>query len=194
MTIRNYIGPIMKAGELKTPKALKNIRCTVVNGVLKLLRSRDGVSLLELVVAVIILGILAAGVMPMARNTAQRNKEIELRRNLRIIRIAIDDYKKNFDKLPDGPNKSGSGYPKDLQELVDGHDFGDVKIGKVKFLRRMVLNPLNPKSNEDDKQWGWELRCYKDDKDSSSWCGDDVFDVFAPQEETALDGTKYKEW
>jgi general secretion pathway protein G len=147
-----------------------------------------------LVVTITILGILAAGVMPLVRNTAIRSKEMELHRNLRVIRVAIDDYKKTFDKGPDGPLKTGSGFPKDLQELVEGKDFGDVKTGKVKFLRRKVLNPLNPKSAEDDKQWGWELRCYKDEPTSSKWCGDDVFDVYAPQDGTALDGTKYNEW
>jgi general secretion pathway protein G len=160
---------------------------------LKLFRTRNGLSLLELIVTITILGILAAGVVPLIRNTTIRSKEIELRRNLRIIRIAIDDYKKTFDKMPDGPSKTGSGYPKELQELVDGHDFGDVKIGTVKFLRRKVLNPLDPKSSTDDK-WGWELRSYKDKPDSTSWGKEDVFDVYAPQEDTALDGTKYKEW
>jgi general secretion pathway protein G len=162
--------------------------------VLRFLGTRSGVSLLELVVTITILGILAAGVMPLVRNTAIRSKEMELHRNLRVIRVAIDDYKKTFDKGPDGPLKTGSGFPKDLQELVEGKDFGDVKTGKVKFLRRKVLNPLNPKSAEDDKQWGWELRCYKDEPTSSKWCGDDVFDVYAPQDGTALDGTKYNEW
>jgi general secretion pathway protein G len=160
---------------------------------MKLLETRSGLSLLELVVTMTILGILAAGVVPLVRNTAIRTQEIELRRNLRIIRIAIDDYKKTFDKMPDGPLKTGSGYPKDLQELVDGKDFGDVKTGTVKFLRRKVLNPLDQKSSEDDK-WGWELRSYKDKSDSSSWGKEDVYDVYAPQDGPALDGTKYKEW
>jgi general secretion pathway protein G len=162
---------------------------------LKLFRTRNGLSLLELIVTITILSILASGVVPLIRNTTIRSKEIELRRNLRIIRIAIDDYKKTFDKMPEGPSKTGSGYPKELQELVDGHDFGDVKIGTVKFLRRPVLNPLYPKSSEDKEKWGWQLRSYKDKYDSTNWGKEDVFDVYATNEDTiALDGTKYKEW
>jgi len=161
---------------------------------LRYLKTDSGISLIELIVTITILGILATGVMPLIRNTAVRSKEIELKRNLRIIRIALDDYRKTFDKIPAGPLKTGSGYPKELQELVDGHDFGDVKVGKVKFLRRPVLNPIDPKSSTDEKQWGWELRCYKDEPDSSSWCGDDVYDVYAPQTDTAMDGTKYNQW
>jgi general secretion pathway protein G len=159
---------------------------------LELFRTRKGLSLIELIVTITILGILATGVIPLIRNTAIRSREIELRKNLRIIRIALDDYKKTFDKIPDGPMKTGSGYPKNLKELVDGHDFGDVN-GNVKFLRRPVYNPMNTQSHSEDK-WGWELRCYKDEPTSSSWCGDDVFDIYAPQDGTAVDGTKYNEW
>ena len=151
--------------------------------------------MLELVVSITILGILAAGVVPLIRNTTIRSREIELHRNLRIIRIALDDYKKTFDKMPDGPNKSSkeSGYPKDLNELVEGRDFGDLKGDKVKFLRRKILNPLDPKSSTDDK-WGWGLRSYADKSETTTWGGEDVFDVYAPQDVYAIDGTKYKDW
>jgi len=162
----------------------------------KRLSTSTGLSLLELVVTITILGILAAGIMPLARNTALRTKELELRRNLRVIRIAIDDYKKTFDAMPDGPMKTGTGYPKSLDELVEGKDFGKSPKGddiKKKFLRRPVLNPLDPHSASDDK-WGWGVRSYKDKPDSSTWGGDDVYDVYVPQDGTALDGTKYKEW
>ncbi len=158
-----------------------------------LLNARKGVSLVELVVTLTILGILASGIMPLVRNTALRSKEIELRRNLRTIRVALDDYRKMFDRMPAGPLKTGSGYPKKLQELVDGRDFGDVKSGTVKFLRKKVVNPLAPNSSTDEN-WGWGLRSYKDKPESSTWGGEDVYDIYAPQEGTALDGSKFRDW
>jgi general secretion pathway protein G len=155
-----------------------------------------GVSLVELIVTLTILGILASVVMPMAQMTARRTKELELRRNLRTIRTAIDEYKKAWDKMAAGPNKpeSDSGYPKDLQTLIDGKDFGDIKAGKKKFLRRKIYDPFHPPENSSDEQWGWELRSYKDRPDSSKWGGEDVFDVYSKSEGTAIDGTKYKDW
>jgi len=34
----------------------------------------------------------------------------------------------------------------------------------------------------------------QDDKDSDSWGGQSVFDVYTKSDQTALDGTKYKDW
>jgi len=159
------------------------------------LRVCKGLSLVELIVTITILGILAAGVVPLTRMTAQRAKETELRRNLRSIRAAIDDYKKKFDKMPAGPLKSGSGYPKDLQVLLDGYDFGDPKAGKVKILRRKIYDPFHPPENDRDETWGWNLRSSADKPDSTIWGKEDVFDVYSMSEGTAIDGkTKYREW
>ncbi|MDD2541723.1 MAG: type II secretion system protein [Desulfuromonadaceae bacterium] len=159
------------------------------------LKARTGLSLIELVVTMTILGILAAGVIPFTRMTAQRTKEMELHRNLRTIRSAIDDYKRKFDKMPDGPLKTGSGYPKDLQELLDGRDFGDAKTGKIKFLRRKIYDPFHPPESNNDDTWGWNLRSSVDSADSTTWGKEDVFDVYSMSEGTALDGkTKYNEW
>jgi general secretion pathway protein G len=87
-----------------------------------------------------------------------------------------------------------TGYPKDLQTLIDGKDFGDLKAGKQKFLRRKIYDPFNPPESASDEQWGWELRSYKDKPDSSKWGGEDVFDVYSKSEGTAIDGSKYKDW
>lgn len=159
------------------------------------LKACNGLSLIELIVTITILGILAAGVLPLARMTAQRTKEVELRRNLRTIRTAIDDYKKKFDKMPAGPLKTGHGYPKDLQELLDGREFGDAKAGKIKFLRRKLYDPFHPPQSDSDEAWGWNLRSSVDKPDSTIWGKEDVFDVYSMSEGTAIDGkTKYSEW
>lgn len=161
----------------------------------KMLKTRKGLSLIELVVTMTILAILAAGVMPLTRMAAQRTKEIELRRNLRTIRTAIDDYKRKFDKMPDGPLKTGAGYPKNLQELLDGREFGDVKTGKVKFLRRKIYDPFQTPENNNDDMWGWNLRSSVDKFDSSTWGKEDLFDVYSMSEGTSIDGkTKYSDW
>jgi general secretion pathway protein G len=152
-----------------------------------------GVSLVELVVTLTILAILASLVLPSTRMTAKRTKEIELRRNLRTIRLAIDEFKKAYDKAAEGKpavvNKSG--YPETLKKLVEGEDFGGLSKTKLKFLRRIPNDPFYPENNE-EKKWG--LRSYADAPDSTNWGGEDVYDVYSQSEETAIDGSKYKDW
>ena len=155
-----------------------------------------GISLIELIVTLVILSILAAVILPSAQMTMKRNREIELRRSLREIRTALDNYKKTYDqavlekKLPVVMDKSG--YPETLQALVDGYDFGGLTNYKKKFLRKIPADPFNlPKSGEEPK---WGLRSYSDEPDSTSWGGEDVYDVYSLSGETAIDGTKYKDW
>lgn len=153
-------------------------------------------TLIELVITITILGILAAVIMPLSQMTAQRTRELELRRNLRTIRIAIDDYKKRYDKavtekkIPSVLNKSG--YPESLKVLVEGYDFGDANGAKIKFLRRIPADPFNPPKGNEEPKWG--LRSYADRPDSGIWGGEDVYDVYSMSEGTAIDGTKLKDW
>lgn len=164
---------------------------------LSMMGKRSGVTLVELVVTVAILTILASAVIPLSQMTARRAREIELRRNLRTIRTAIDDYYKKYDaartanKIPNVINKS-SGYPETLQVLVDGYDFGEVTPPKRRFLRKIPSDPMNPPQPKEEPKWG--LRSYSDKPDSTSWGGEDVFDVYSLSEGTAIDGTKYKDW
>jgi general secretion pathway protein G len=154
-----------------------------------------GLSLIELVVTMVILSILAGMIVPSARMTSVRLKEIELRRDLREIRSKIDEYKMNYNNAvqpnlppPDGPK---SGYPETLQELVDGHDFGGLTKGKLKLLRRIPMDPFHPVKEGEDR---WGLRSTVDEPTSTNWGKEDVFDVYSLSEGTALDGTKYKDW
>ncbi|MDD2308727.1 MAG: type II secretion system protein [Desulfuromonadaceae bacterium] len=163
------------------------------------LRARKGLSLIELVVTITILGVLAAGVIPLTRMTAQRTKEIELRRNLRTIRSAIDEFKKKCDKVPANAPPPEScmphSYPKTLEILLEGADFGDARTGKVKFLRRKIYDPFHPPESDNDDTWGWNLRSSVDKPDSTVWGNEDVFDVYSMSEGNAIDGkSKYNQW
>lgn len=155
-----------------------------------------GLTLIELVVTVAILAVLASLALPLSQMTTRRIKEIELRRNLRTIRTAIDEFKKTYDKgveekkIIASANKSG--YPETLELLVEGHDFGGAVAYKKKFLRRIPPDPFHPPQPGEKPEWG--LRSYTDDSESSTWGGEDVYDVYSLSEETAIDGSKYKEW
>jgi len=155
-----------------------------------------GLSFVELIITLIILSVLSILILPSAQMTSRRVKEIELRRELRVMRTAIDEYKKAYDKseadtkILTSLNKSG--YQESLKILVDGYDFGGVVSTKKKFLRRIPGDPFNPKLKDGAPEWG--LRSYNDKPDSTIWGGEDVFDVYSLSEEKAIDGTKYKDW
>jgi general secretion pathway protein G len=158
---------------------------------------RSGLSLVELIMTLSILSILAALILPSAQMMAKRTKEIELRRSLRVIRNAIDDFKKTYDKgvldkkIQEVLGKSG--YPESFEVLVEGHDFGGVLPEKKKFLRRVPCDPLNEdKEITCDKSWG--VRSYTDKECSDKLGGDDIYDICSMSEGTAIDGTKYKDW
>lgn len=149
--------------------------------------SSSAFTLAELIVVVAIISVLAASILPVARITIKRAKEIELRENLRILRRAIDEYKKMVDLGQITAEFGSEGYPPDLQALVEGvEEVGKMDV-KKKFLRRI---PRDPMTNSTD----WGMRSYQDDFDSTSWGGENVFDVYSKSQGIALDGTKYKDW
>jgi general secretion pathway protein G len=154
-------------------------------------RPQRGFTYLELVATTAILMILASAIMPMARVARKRQREIELRRELRILRTAIDDYKKSVDagRIGGTDVKLGSeGYPPTLEILVEGvKAVGSVEDKKLKFLRRIPADPMTQSTE-------WGLRCYQDEPDSDSWCGSNVYDVYSKSQGEALDGTKYSDW
>ncbi len=143
-----------------------------------------GLTLVELIVAFTIIGIMAAAAVPIVRVRIKREKEIELRRDLWEMRDAIDRYKDAADRNAFQTKIDSLGYPPDLQTLVDGVD---VQGKKLRFLRRIPQDPMTG-----DSDWG--LRANQDDPDSTSWGGQNVFDVYTKSEGTALDGTKYNTW
>jgi general secretion pathway protein G len=154
-------------------------------------RSERGFTFIELLVVTTILIVLASAIMPLARVTLQREREVELHRALREIRLAIDKYKDAVDTGQIGSTdiRAGSeGYPPDLDTLVEGVSKANDASGiKLKFLRRVPMDPITHSTE-------WGMRSYQDKPDSSSWGGQNVYDVDSKAEGTALDGTKYKDW
>ena len=146
-----------------------------------------GFTLIELIVTVFIISILVGVAVPLARNSIKREKEVELREALRDIRTAIDKYKDASDRGFIPMKVDTEGYPETLQILVDGVDLNGQLNKKLKLLRRI---PRDPMTNSTE----WGLRAYQDDASSTSWGGQDVFDIYTKSQGTALDGTKYKEW
>jgi general secretion pathway protein G len=155
---------------------------------------KKGFTLVEMLVTLTLLALLASAVFPLAKMTVKREKEIELRRNLRLIREALDAYKKLADEQKIEFEEDSEGYPPDLETLVEGVEVteqglegeeGRTRI--VKFLRRIPKDPMT-------NSFEWGLRSYQDDADSDVWGGENVYDVYTKSMGTALDGTKYREW
>jgi general secretion pathway protein G len=143
-----------------------------------------GLTLIELIVTVAILGLLASAAVPLARWNIKRVKERELHSDLWEMRRAIDAYKDAAEKGGIQTKVDSDNYPPDLDTLVKGVD---VKSKKVRFLRRI---PIDPMTNKPD----WGLRSEQDDPNSDSFGGQNVFDVYSKSQGTALNGTKYADW
>ena len=149
-------------------------------------RSSRGFTVAELVMVTALVAILASVAVPTARFTMKREREAELRLDLRLMRNAIDDYKRLADQGMIQVEVGTEGYPKTLEELAKGVPIVG-QLTKRKFLRRIPIDPMTGKAE-------WGLRSYQDEMNSDSWGGQDVYDVYSLSEGTALDGTKYKDW
>ena len=158
--------------------------------------NEKGLTLIEVLVTVSILAILASIALPMAELTFKRQKEVELKRNLRMIRTAIDGYKKAWDEGKIEKKVGDSGYPPDLEVLVEGiKDIKDIKGEKVmKFLRRIPKDPMyDDPYGDTDPEDTWGLRSYDSPYNDPSE-GEDVFDVYSTSDDEAINGTKYRDW
>lgn len=146
-----------------------------------------GFTFVELIAAITILLLLTSVVLPLARTQVKRTREVELRRDLRQMREAIDRYKDFCDRGMIPTKVDSFGYPPDLDTLVEGVPLKGAATAKYKFLRRV---PLDPNTGQAD----WGLRSMQDDPDSRSWGGQNVFDVYTKSQGIALDGSKYADW
>ena len=147
----------------------------------------SGFTMVEVAIVAAMIAILAAMAVPVARYSLRRQKELELRYELRLMRDQIDYYKKLSDSSLIPMQIGGEGYPPDLDTLVKGVTLVGQLNKKQKFLRRIPIDPMTSKAE-------WGQRSYQDDFDSFSWGGQNVYDVYSLSEARALDGTYYKDW
>ena len=150
-------------------------------------RHAAGYTMVELVLVCTLLVILAAVALPASKYTVRRGKEIELRQSLRELRNSIDEYKRFSDSGLIAIELGTEGYPRELEHLVEGVDVVGQIDKQVKFMRRI---PIDPMTGEAD----WGLRSFQDDVDSTSWGGENVFDVYSSSEGVGLNGVPYREW
>jgi general secretion pathway protein G len=146
-----------------------------------------GMTLLELIIACSILLVLSSMALPVFKYTVMRQKEAELRYDLRTMIDAVDRYKDLADQHKFRTEVGSENYPPDLDTLVKGVQIGAGDDKKLRFLRKIPVDPMTGRPD-------WGLRCVSDDADSTSWCGKNVFDVYSKSTGTALDGTKYSDW
>lgn len=150
-------------------------------------RRGRGLTFIELLVSIAVLGILAGAAMPLAQVSATRTRELELRRALRQLREGIDRFKAEYDKargnakdaLADFKRRISvdrTGYPLTLDELVE-----------AKILRRIPRDPMA----QDGR---WVTRSYSDNPNASLSDNKDVYDVSSTSKRVALDGTTYDTW
>jgi general secretion pathway protein G len=145
-------------------------------------------TLVELIVSFTILALLTTMALPLARYKVRRDRERELRYAVREMRTAIDKYKDMADLNQLGPQGVDTdNYPPTLDVLVEGVTKSGTVDKKIRFLRRIPKDPMTGTSE-------WGMRSTRDDPKSSSWGGQNVFDVFTKSTEKAGDGTPYSEW
>lgn len=170
---------------------------------------RSGMTLLELIVTATVLAILAGLAIPLAQVVVQRQKEAELRRALRILRTAIDEFHRAVDPpgLPPGSTVTvdppvmdpDTKYPKDLDAMTEWVTVKTTIPGqgtreqKYRFLRRVPEDPMTGST-----EWGKLCIDQKPPQAGEvppAWCGRHVYDVYTKSCRQALDGkSRYCEW
>ena len=147
-------------------------------------RNQRGLTLVELIVAFTVMLVLTTMAVPLARQKVRSERERDLRIAVTEMRHAIDKYKDVADKGLIQTKADSNNYPPDLQTLVDGVE---IQTKKMRFLRSIPVDPMT-------KSTDWGLRSNQDEPDSTSFGGQDVFDVYSKSDGTSLDGTKYNTW
>ena len=152
-----------------------------------------GFTFIELMITLAIMATLATVAVPMAQVALQRAKEHELRTALIEIREAIDAYKRASDNGRIKLSLGGSGYPKRLEELVEGvPDQRSAAKQNMYFLRRLPRDPFQAREVVKPAD-SWNKRAYASPPDNPSE-GEDIFDVASRSNRMGLNGVPLNQW
>jgi general secretion pathway protein G len=180
-------------------------------------KPQRGFTLIELVITITVLTIMTMGIIPLVKLSVKRQKEQQLREALRQVRSAIDEFHRDTFGMPGTPPPTyydprsnvvisdatifgvdnPDHYPPDLDVLVGGVNVvprqpaaipgQQLSTKKKVYLRAIPVDPITGKAE-------WDLRSCYDSLDSSSWGGENVFDIRSKSKDTALNGEKYSDW
>ena len=150
-------------------------------------RRQGGYTLAELVLVTAVLAILSGVALPVVKFARRRAKEAELRQALRQMRNGIEEYKRYSDAGLIPIELGTDGYPKTLEVLVEGVDLVGQVDKKVRFLRRVPIDPMTGEAE-------WGMRSYQDEWDSTSWGGENVYDVYSRSAGVGLNKVPYTQW
>ena len=150
-------------------------------------RRERGFTMVELAIVCVMIAILTAMAIPVSRYALKRQKELELRYDLRLMRTAIDKFKQYSDSGLIPIELDTEGYPKNLEVLVKGVEQVGQLHKSLKFLRRVPIDPMTGKAE-------WGLRSLQDEPKSTSWGGQNVYDVYSLSASVAIDKSRYRDW
>ncbi len=151
------------------------------------IRAPRGLTLIELLISIAVLGVLASVAMPLVQVSVTRTRELELRRALRKIREGIDQFKAEYDRARTNVQGSRTDFKKLVSVDRTGYPLTLDEMVQTKILRRIPRDPMTP----DGK---WVARSFSDNTDSSLSDGKDVYDIRSARKAVALDGTTYDTW
>jgi general secretion pathway protein G len=119
------------------------------------MRARNGFTLIELVIVILILGILAAVAAPKVINMSAVATDNSLRHTVTTVRDAIQNYSAEHDgALPGAPDNTAEKFKTDLTGYLRG-EFPQCPVGPAKNSDVKIKSDAGSVTGESDPSEGW---------------------------------------